>query len=179
MQILRGTKWIHSFLFEKDNPGCFLFSVIFVGMRVVEHFSRSKMQIQLGIALKTGRVLKQNPWKAAKFSLSLVQRRTWPTHPLQLHCSRMSAKNFAQRNLCDKQRFCEQPNCKGIHQKLESSCLRWSPQMIICQFTSLITKTLVAKAVHIVDFDNRKSQHLPFRSQIGRELRNDKLSPFA
>ena len=97
MQILRGTKWIHSFLFEKDNPSCFLFSVIFVGMRVVEHFSRSKMQIQLGIALKTGRVLKQNPWKAAKFSLSLVQRRTWPTqYPPPSSCI---VQEWAQKTL--------------------------------------------------------------------------------
>ena len=112
-----------SFLFEIQNPSCFLFPVIFVGMHVVEHFSRRKMQIQVGIALKTQRVLEPNPWKAAKFSLSL-----WCTDgpglpTLQLHCSRMSAKKFAQRNLCDKQRFCDEPNCKAIRQKLESFCL--------------------------------------------------------
>ena len=45
-----------SFLFESQNPSCFLFPVIFVGMHVVEHFRRSKMQIQVGIALKTQRV---------------------------------------------------------------------------------------------------------------------------
>ena len=62
IQILREKKNINSFFsFRIHNPSCFLFSVIFVGMRVVEHFSRSQMQIQLGIALKTRRLLEQNP----------------------------------------------------------------------------------------------------------------------
>ena len=30
-----------SFLFETENPSCFLFSVIFVGMHVVEHFRQN------------------------------------------------------------------------------------------------------------------------------------------
>ena len=39
---------------------CFLFPVIFVGMRS-EDFSRSKMQIQLGIARKTWKILEKRP----------------------------------------------------------------------------------------------------------------------
>ena len=64
---------VHSFLLDSQSK-LFSFLSDFRGNARRRHFSRSQMQIQLGIALKTRRLLEQNPWKAAKFSLSGAEK---------------------------------------------------------------------------------------------------------
>ena len=61
-----------------DPPSCFLFPMIFVGMRVVKHFS--KMQIQRNRCENTragsspSKILEKQP----NFRSSVQQKRTWP-----------------------------------------------------------------------------------------------------
>ena len=80
---------------------CFLFPVIFVGMRS-EDFSRSKMQIQLGIARKTWKILEKRPNflpGAEEDPLGIVQQ-------------------WAQKSLCRGiLRRQAMPNCRAIRQK--------------------------------------------------------------
>ena len=106
-----------------DPPSCFLFPMIFVGMRVVKHFS--KMQIQRNRCENTragsspSKILEKQPnfW-CSRGELGLLLQ----------HSSTMRAKNFPQKKFVRQAKILRRFQLqRGIHQKLESFTLVSSP----------------------------------------------------
>ena len=116
---------------DPDPSGCFLFPMIFVGMRVVKHFS--KMQIQRNRCENTrggsspSKILEKQPnFRCSRGELGLL-----------LHSSTMRAKNFPQKKFVRQAKILRRFQLqRGIHQKLESFRLISSPSKKLLRLIS-------------------------------------------